>query len=261
MAVFLAAGCAGVDRSVPALIKALKNPKPEARADAAARLGALGEEALPAVPALIEALKDRHVSVFRAAGTALAALGESARPGLTSLARSGPSWLRCRVVETLGRLEPSPEAVPIFLEALEDHNSCVQSKAVVALARTGGPAVSPLVDMLKSPNPVHRRAAAEAWGDRELLGGAVQVLITCISYLPESQWRKRSKRPRRWKTTKPDGDKIDRLVMDALEGVIFAGDQQVARHSLQKIIGAQGEPARTVIAVGEAPAMEEVCSA
>jgi Endodeoxyribonuclease RusA len=75
-------------------------------------------------------------------------------------------------------------------------------------------------------------------------------LITCIFALPRSKWLKRTPRPRAWKTTKPDGDKIDRLVMDTLEGVVYVRDQQVVRHSLQKISGTQGEPARTVIAAG-----------
>jgi HEAT repeat protein len=164
VAVLLISGCADHRRSVPALIKALKSPKPEVRADAAARLGLMGDQAAPAVPGLIDVLKDRQVSVFRAAGDALVSLGELSRPGLTALSREAPSWLKCRAVETLGRLPSSAASVPVFLEALEDHDSCVHAKAADALARAGDPAVPAVVTLLKDPNPVLRRAASDVLG-------------------------------------------------------------------------------------------------
>ncbi len=159
---FLLAGCAGGARSVPALIRALKSGKPEVRADAARRLGEMGPEAAPAVPSLVEALKDRNVSVFRAAGDALVHFSTESAPALTAMGRDPSAWVRCRAVETLGRFASSPELVPVFMKAMEDHDQCVHDKAVDALGRAGGPAVPSLVGSLKSPNPAMRRAASEA---------------------------------------------------------------------------------------------------
>jgi len=157
-------GCAGGGRSVPALIKALKNPDPAARAEAARRLAEMGPSAAPAVPALLTTLRDRQLPVFSAASDALAGVGAPAQPGLILLAGDPAPWLRCRAVETLGRLPPSEAAIPIFMRALGDHDTCVHDKAVDALGRAGGPAVPSLVASLKSPNPALRRAASDALG-------------------------------------------------------------------------------------------------
>jgi len=157
-------GCAGSSPSVPALIKALKNPDPTTRAEAARRLGEMGPSAVPAVPALLTALRDRQLPVFSAASDALAGVGTPARPGLILLAGDPSPWLRCRAVQTLGRLPPSDEAIPVFMRALADHDTCVHDKAVDALGRAGSPAVPSLVASLKSPNPAIRRAASDALG-------------------------------------------------------------------------------------------------
>jgi HEAT repeat protein len=160
LALFLA-GCGG-GPSVPALIKALQSQKPEVRADAAQKLGALGEAAKPAIPALIAAMRDRQASVSRAVTEALVRFGEDARPGLLALADDPAAWLRCRAVQTLGRLPSDPSMVAPLMKALEDHDQCVHDKAVEALGRVGDPAVPSLVGSLKNPNPVMRQGAAEA---------------------------------------------------------------------------------------------------
>jgi Holliday junction resolvase RusA-like endonuclease len=82
-----------------------------------------------------------------------------------------------------------------------------------------------------------------------LLEGPVQVSITCYFGLPSSRELKKSRRPQAWKDTKPDVDKIARLVLDALEGVAYANDSGVARLGIQKYTAAQGEPARTIVVV------------
>jgi HEAT repeat protein len=159
-----AVACAGPRDSVPALMKALRSPKPEVRAEAARKLGEKGDEARPALPALLSALEDRHSSVYRAAAGALASLGAAAAPGLAGLAGHSSAWVRCRAVETLGRLPASAETVPLLVRALQDHDACVHDKAVEALGRAGTPAVAPVVALLKNPNPAVRRGASEALG-------------------------------------------------------------------------------------------------
>lgn len=165
MSALLLSACFGARDSVPALIKSLKSPKPEVRAAAAQRLGESGDQAAPALPALLAAMEDRSASVYRAVGNALVALEASSKSGLVRLARHPSPWVRCRAVETLGRLTPSEDLVSPLLTALEDHDQCVHAKAVDALGRTGNPAVAPLVRLLKNPNPVIRRGASEALGE------------------------------------------------------------------------------------------------
>lgn len=94
-----------------------------------------------------------------------------------------------------------------------------------------------------------RDYAAIAWRGRPLLEGPVEVTIIADFAMPKSMRRKRKPTPRTPKDTTPDGDKIDRLVMDALQGVAYANDSQVAFHSVRKFWAAQGEPARTVVGV------------
>lgn len=102
-----------------------------------------------------------------------------------------------------------------------------------------------------------RRAAAEAMGERPLFEGPVEVLTTVIFSLPRSQYRKRNPVPRTWSTKKrAEGDKVDRLVHDAMTGVVYADDCQVARHAVQVMVGAQGEPAKTTITVRPLPPVE-----
>jgi Holliday junction resolvase RusA-like endonuclease len=98
-----------------------------------------------------------------------------------------------------------------------------------------------------------RRCAAEAMGDGTMMEGPVAVLAHCRFALPESRYLKRSKRPGAWKVTKPDGDKIMRLIMDALETVAYPHDAQVAAQFLVKTVGEQGEPAQTSVLVAPLP--------
>lgn len=87
----------------------------------------------------------------------------------------------------------------------------------------------------------------------ELLEGPVVVRFVSIFAMKKGRALKRSKRPREWKTTKVDGDKVERLVLDALEGVVYAQDAQVVSCEWWKLYGAQGEPSRTIVEVYEAP--------
>jgi len=99
-----------------------------------------------------------------------------------------------------------------------------------------------------------RRYAWEAMNGRGLITGPVEVIWTAI-FARKGKPAKTKDRPREWKTTKPDADKIERLIFDGLSDVVFVDDNQVARHHGQKFIGYQGregtwsEPGHTIIAV------------
>src|SRR5438270_5076898 len=70
---------------VPALLKKLKDAKPEARAEAAKELGELGPDAKGAVPALIEATRHADAKVRAHAVVALKAMGDEAKPAVPAL--------------------------------------------------------------------------------------------------------------------------------------------------------------------------------
>lgn len=84
-----------------------------------------------------------------------------------------------------------------------------------------------------------------------LLEGPVIVRFLCIFAMKKGRVLKKSRRPREWKTTKVDIDKVARLVLDALEGVVYLQDAQVVGLESWKIYGAQGELARTIVEVEE----------
>jgi hypothetical protein len=72
-------------RTVPQLIRALKDPDAGVRANAAEALMLMGEEAKEAVPQLIEALKDPDDEVRWSAVRALGQIGEGAKGAMPQL--------------------------------------------------------------------------------------------------------------------------------------------------------------------------------
>lgn len=77
------------DKSVPALIEALKDKDSDLRWSAAIGLGYFGEQAKDAVPALQEAQRDRDARVREAAGVALSRIDPDAFPPSKSRSTSG----------------------------------------------------------------------------------------------------------------------------------------------------------------------------
>lgn len=94
-----------------------------------------------------------------------------------------------------------------------------------------------------------RSCAAEAMCGRPMIEGPVMVLVECRFALPASRYLKTRIRPAEWKTTKPDTDKVLRLVLDAMEKVVYPHDAQVAWKAIWKVTAAQGEPASTQVTV------------
>lgn len=105
------------------------------------------------------------------------------------------------------------------------------------------------------------RYAALAAGARPL-EGPLAMEIRCFFALPKSRCRKRKPRGQEWKTSIPDLDNLIKAIADALNGLAFADDSQVVQVVARKFVAAQGEPARTHVAVYPAvaiyPAMEIV---
>ena len=83
--------------------------------------------------------------------------------------------------------------------------------------------------------------------------GPVRLAVFAYFALPKSRHLKREPRTQEWKTTKPDLDNVVKAVKDALNSVAYADDSQVVRLIAEKYTAAQGEPARTIVEVGEMP--------
>jgi len=87
-----------------------------------------------------------------------------------------------------------------------------------------------------------------AMAGRPLLIGALEVVIVAVIACPPSQHRKRTPQPPRWHTgPRLDWDNVGKIVCDAMQGVVFGNDGQIARATVERWIGAQGEsPSVTV---------------
>ena len=106
----------------------------------------------------------------------------------------------------------------------------------------------------------------KAWKDRVLtcaLAAGVTPLrgplhVSILAYWPcVGAPRKKTPRPRRYKTSRPDADNIAKGVCDALNGQAWADDAQVALLTVCKMHAAQGEPPRTEIAIASRPALPD----
>lgn len=102
-----------------------------------------------------------------------------------------------------------------------------------------------------------RNAEAEvaAWGrqamaGRQLLAGPLGMELTLLDPIPES-WSaaKRAKMAGQWVTVKPDGDNRMKLALDALNGVCYRDDAQIAQWAGCKRYVRDGEKARAEVTI------------
>jgi len=71
--------------------------------------------------------------------------------------------------------------------------------------------------------------------------GPVSVEIVATFTRPASECRKRDPRPAEPRAKKPDAENVAKCVLDALTGLAWTDDAQVARLLVTKLTGAQGE--------------------
>lgn len=79
-------------------------------------------------------------------------------------------------------------------------------------------------------------AAQDIMAGRSLLDGAISIEVTATFPIPAS-WSKKRKAEARWHTGRPDGDNILKAAGDALNGVVWKDDSQVARAMIVKQYG------------------------
>jgi HEAT repeat protein len=157
--------------AVPTLLRALKNPVPEVRRDAAATLGAIHSEPALVVPALIKALDDTNWDVRDTTCAWLSVFAPESKlavPRLVKMLDDGDSMARDAAADALWRIDPQTAAqtvVPMRIKWLSDSFSAARAHNAYELgylkarAKT---AVPKLIELLKDEDADVRTAAATA---------------------------------------------------------------------------------------------------
>src|SRR5947207_10345191 len=125
-------------QAAPELVKALGDPNPIVRRNAAFALGKIGAKPELAVPALAGLLRDRNEEVRMYAAIALKKFGPRAAlavPALIARLKDRSWQVRERAVLALGAVgQNQAGVVPALGEALQDEHRFVRSSAATALA-------------------------------------------------------------------------------------------------------------------------------
>lgn len=81
-----------------------------------------------------------------------------------------------------------------------------------------------------------RLFAQYAMKGRAPLEGPVEMLAQFIYVVPAS-WSAKKRSDTIWKSSKPDADNLVKIVKDAIDGVVYLDDSQVASLTVQKKYG------------------------
>lgn len=79
-------------------------------------------------------------------------------------------------------------------------------------------------------------AASQAMLGAEPISAPIGIKVQAVFPIPQS-WSKKRKTAAHWHTSKPDGDNILKAVGDALNGIVWTDDSQVARTTIAKVYG------------------------
>jgi serine/threonine protein kinase/HEAT repeat protein len=127
------------EEAVRALVEAMEDAEDSVRWEAAKALGRIGPAARAAVPALAAALAEDDDVLRNAAATALGMLGADAQKAVPALIRSlrgSSDAAPDAAMETLVKLGRS--SVPALIEALNEDDPQIRSRAAQALTRVAG---------------------------------------------------------------------------------------------------------------------------
>lgn len=146
------------EKSVPALIEALKDNNHKVREIVISVLGTIGKDsdAIKIIPALIQTLKSEDAYDRQNAACALGQIGPSARQAVPALIRSlkdTDNKVRISAFWALHYIEPavaSKEVVGPLIEAMGDNNESVQIDAAKALGAIGPAAEEAVPSLIKT---------------------------------------------------------------------------------------------------------------
>lgn len=98
-----------------------------------------------------------------------------------------------------------------------------------------------------------RQFAHEAMRDRVILTGPVALCVT-IYLIPPRSWSHKKRAAARFPTGKPDLDNTQKLICDAMNGVVFVDDAQIADARVRRFYDLNS-PERVEVAVSDLPAV------
>ena len=106
---------------------------------------------------------------------------------------------------------------------------------------------------LPSKHPVHafKRAIKEAHGKRKHLQGPLRLVVTAWFPRPKSKTWKTRPMPAYFHESKPDFDNVLKAVADALNGVAWGDDAQIAVGTIRKYVCSGVEVSRVEILIEE----------
>jgi HEAT repeat protein len=146
-------------RTVPLLIRSLRDGNPRARFWSARILGEIRDPR--ATRSLGDALLDREADVRSSAAWALGSISDGAATEMVAPLLRDPAWyVRAHAAAALGRIG-DVSAVDGLAAALEDRSWWVRRNALDALVRLGGPSVPALQRALRSSDRFARDCAVE----------------------------------------------------------------------------------------------------
>lgn len=90
----------------------------------------------------------------------------------------------------------------------------------------------------------------------KIMDGPLLLVAEFYFTMPKGRCRKKAPRPCERKWTRPDWDNLGKGVADALNGVCFRDDGQIAEATVRKYHAAQGDGGKTVVTVIPLPEEE-----
>lgn len=134
----LAQAHGGMDERIAALTRQLQNGTPEARLDAARRLGEFGPYAAPAVPVLTAVLAGRQndAELRQTAAMSLGLIGprsEGAVPELIAVLDDENRQIANSALVALGRIGPQTRNIPALLQAMRSGDLATRGAAAASL--------------------------------------------------------------------------------------------------------------------------------
>lgn len=90
--------------------------------------------------------------------------------------------------------------------------------------------------------------------------GPLELKLWFVFPRPASRTRKRNQHQRLWHASRPDCDNLAKAVLDALNGLAWVDDSQVARLNVEKVYGLPQDAPHVLVAIsaleGEGPTCE-----
>lgn len=184
--------------SAAAVQRAVDDPSPRVRFEAARATYFLGLPPTSSVGALIRGVKHADPRVRAFATWTLGEMGASAQeavPALVALARQDGGAGKTGALTAIGKIGgESPETVPLLLDELKHPKANRRYRAARTIGRMGpaaAAAVPGLIEALKDPSPLVRLHVVRALGNLgEEAKAAVPALIEILNHDPDPDVRK-----------------------------------------------------------------------